>query len=189
MSFGRVFRRLLQLPASSPRTVGRDVDDEVGFHLEMRARELAAAGVPPDEARRRARAEFGDVDAARSALRREAGALGRARRRATIVDELGQDVRYAFRQLRRNPTFTAVSVLTLALAVGANAAIFSTVHGVLLSQLPFTTPDRLVRVYSDFRGRRASMSAPDYQDFQRTARSFSALAAPPTSRAAANRSG
>lgn len=94
------------------------------------------------------------------------------------MDTLLRDIRYAFRQLKRSPTFTLVAVLTLALGIGANTTIFSVVNAVLLRGLPFESPDQLVRVYqtNSVSGERATqMSFPTLSDIQRQSRSFSSL--------------
>jgi predicted permease len=88
-----------------------------------------------------------------------------------------QDLRYAFRMLAKNPGFTAIAVVTLALGIGANTALFSVVNGVLLNPLPFHEPDRLVAVYSKTSEGQDSISYPNFVDWQRENRSFSALAA------------
>src|SRR4029077_17181365 len=89
-----------------------------------------------------------------------------------------QDLRYAVRQLRRTPGFTAVAVLTLALGIGANTAIFSLVEGVVLAPLPYSQPDRLVMVWENNpRFPRVWDSYPNFQDWQRNARSFQQMAA------------
>jgi hypothetical protein len=88
-----------------------------------------------------------------------------------------QDLRYAFRMLAKNPGFTAIAVVTLALGIGANTALFSVVNGVLLNPLPFHEPDRLVAVYSKTTEGQDSISYPNFVDWQRDNRSFSALAA------------
>src|SRR3954447_20401143 len=80
------------------------------------------------------------------------------------MDTVRQDVRYASRRLVRSPGFTIVSVLTLALGIGANSAIFSVVYGVLLKPLPFAEPDRLVGIYHQTEGHRATMSGPNFTD-------------------------
>jgi len=94
------------------------------------------------------------------------------------MDALTQDIRYGFRMLLKAPAFVFVAVLTLALGIGANTALFSIISGVLLSPLPFHQPDRLVAVYSSNREfRTASISYPNFLDWVRNNRSFSALAA------------
>jgi predicted permease len=88
-----------------------------------------------------------------------------------------QDLRYAFRMLAKNPGFTAIAVVTLALGIGANTALFSVVNGVLLNPLPFHEPDRLVAVYSKTTEGQDSISYPNFLDWEHDNRSFSALAA------------
>src|SRR5215471_505265 len=94
------------------------------------------------------------------------------------MDTLLQDIRYGFRMLLKAPAFVAIAVLTLALGIGANTALFSIVSGVLLSPLPFAQPDRLMALFShnkDFD--RSSISYPNFVDWVRNNRTFSDLAA------------
>src|SRR5499426_2047161 len=96
------------------------------------------------------------------------------------MNSILQDFRYALRQLRKNPAFAAVAVLTLALGIGANTAIFSVVNGVLLRPLPYKEPDRLARVYSEFPTmslRKFWISAPEYLDIQKEAKSWESIGA------------
>src|SRR4051812_33707405 len=94
------------------------------------------------------------------------------------METLRQDIRYALRSLRRQPAFAALSILTLALGIGANAAIFTVVNAVLLRPLPYDHPDRLVALTTEWRrsGARATVSAPDYHDWHDGTQSFEAMA-------------
>src|SRR5258706_493703 len=98
------------------------------------------------------------------------------------MDHLRQDIQYALRRLFKAPGFTAVAVVTLALGIGANSAIFSVVNGVLLKPLPYPESDRLVGVYHVSEGARASMSGPNFTDIARTATSLENVAAISTTR-------
>jgi predicted permease len=150
-----------------------EMDEELRFHLEARADDLARAGVPRVEAERRARLEFGNVDGYKEHCREARG--------LRWPDELGQDLRFAFRSFRKNPGFAAVAVVTLALGIGANAAMFTLVESVLLRPLPYHDPARLVMVYSvgsfgPFSWRDGALADPDYLEL-RTLSAFSQLAA------------
>ena len=126
--------------------VEADVDDELRFHLEACAADLEASGHPPDEARRIARARFGDVDRVRDWMRAHDHDLQRKARRAESMETLLQDLRYAVRKLWQQPAFTAAVVLVLALGIGAATAMFSAVDAALLRPLPFQHDDRLVKI-------------------------------------------
>jgi predicted permease len=135
-------------PDGRPRVTDGTFDDEVQFHLDARAADLQALGQAPDVARAQAEREFGDADGARRYVATlDAGTRRHGMRRLTMTG-LGQDVRYAVRRLRRAPAFTVAVILTFALGIGANSAIFSVVDGVLLKPLPFPDPERLYAVYS-----------------------------------------
>ncbi|MBV9774322.1 MAG: ABC transporter permease, partial [Gemmatimonadetes bacterium] len=160
--------------------VDADVEDELQFHLATRAEELEARGVPTREARARALAEFGDLAGARRECREIGSRQLRRGRRGEWLDSLRQDLRFALRSLAKSPGFTAVGLLTLALGIGANTAIFSVVDGVLLRPPPVADPDRLVMLWETDRNSgtsREPASVPDYLDFRRKGAPFAALAA------------
>src|SRR5580692_3665131 len=119
----------------------RDVEEELRAHIEMRARDNRAAGMSPEEARYDAQRRFGN-----SSLVKEDT---RAMDIVGWIETTGQNLRYAARMLWRTPGFALVAILTLALGIGANVAIFTVVHAVLLEPLPFPHPEQLVRVYDD----------------------------------------
>jgi len=136
----RLFARArVRLESDAPE---RDMDEEMRFHLEMATRRNIERGMAPDEARRTAFVTFGGLaqqqDAALDAVP------------GHWADELRQDLTYAVRTLRRNPGFATSVVLTLALGIGANTAIFSVVNGVLIRPLPVPDPDRLMYVGWDY---------------------------------------
>ncbi len=149
----------------------QDLDDEIRAHLAMAVRERIERGEEPAEAEANAWREFGNATLVKEVTRD----MWSWRWLETLL----QDMRYGLRQLRRNPGFTAVAVLTLALGIGANTAIFSVVDGVLLAALPYPHPGRLVAIWETLQrsGHIASISYPNFRDWQRDARSFQRIAA------------
>ena len=151
-------RRVFRL--GSKANVEREVDDELAFHLEMREARLRAAGLAPDAARAEALKQFGDVAAVRDYCVTMDKERKQAMDRANLFAELRQDFSYALRVLRRNPAFSAVVVLTLALGIGANTAIFTLVDAVLLRTLPVPAPERLIAIGDPVRPSSLSTGAP-----------------------------
>jgi predicted permease len=145
------------------------LDEEMQSHLQMAARERVDRGEPATQARQSARREFGNVGLVREITRDQWGWLW--------LEELLQDLRYGARMLRKNPAFTAIAVLTLALGIGANTAIFSVVNGVLLNPLPFPHAEQLVTLHeSKPNFEYGSISYPNFRDWQKDNRTFSAVA-------------
>jgi predicted permease len=163
---GPAWRRYLRFWANDVRA---DLEDELRFHIESRIQEYVDAGMTPEQARAMTMQRFGDVESVRAHCHHIDHLHEQERRRADMLDALRQDLRYAARGLRRNPAFTLAAVLTLALGIGANTAIFSVVNGVLLRPLPYHEPDRLVRLFAAFRGRgveRFAISEPEFLDYK-----------------------
>ncbi|HKV52363.1 MAG TPA: ABC transporter permease [Gemmatimonadaceae bacterium] len=121
-----------------------DVDDELRFHIEMRERDYLVRGMSPTDARTAAVRRLGDLDAARAACISVITRRERRMARAELIDVLRQDIRFALRTLGRQKAWTAVAVLTLALGIGANTAMFSVVESALWHPLPYPDADRLV---------------------------------------------
>ena len=168
----RTLRALLRGFAISFRrgAFDRELREEMGFHLEQKERELVAAGMDPGEARHAARRRFGNPTLL---LEDSVEAAG------VTFDSVVQDVRYGARLLRRNPAFAATVALVLAVGIGANAAMFSLIHSVLLRPLPFPDADRLVFAYSTVpsRGWMNSVSSPaDVAEMCLQNRTFARLA-------------
>jgi putative ABC transport system permease protein len=150
------------------------LDEDIREHIERETQENIDRGMAPDEARRQALLKFGSV----ALVREDTRAVWISRR----LEELRQDVRYAFRTLRRNGAATLVGILVMALAIGANTAVFSVVHAVILNPLPYANPDRIVTLtYLSTGGNAAGersrqVSVPDFLDWQAQSSSFDAMA-------------
>jgi putative ABC transport system permease protein len=159
--FNALFRRSL---------VEQEMDEEFRFHLEMETEKLVREGLSPDAARREALIRFGGVERMRERTREERG--------TRLIEDTIRDLHYAARALAKNRVFAFVAVVTLALGIGANTAVFSVVNGVLLKPLPFNEPDRLVTLKeADEHGRSLWVSHPNFADWRERSRSFSGMLA------------
>jgi hypothetical protein len=115
------------------------MDDELQFHIEMQTDQLVRSGLPRDEARRRVLVEFGGLEQTRENCRDAVG--------IRLMNDIVSDLRYAVRTLIHAPGFTIVAVLTLALGIGSNTAVFRVVNTLLLQPLPFEEPSRVVMLW------------------------------------------
>jgi len=153
------------------RVVDQELSDEIRFHLEKLIEEKLAKGMTLREARYAALRELGAIEQIKEECR--------DMRRVNYLQDLLQDLRYGVRQLRRSPGFTAVAVLTLALGIGANTAMFSVIEAVLLRPLPYRDASHLVRVASLWHRAGSatlfSSSPPDFFDWRDQSRSFSSM--------------
>ncbi|MGE0438860.1 MAG: ABC transporter permease [Gemmatimonadales bacterium] len=158
-----------------------DVDKEIALHLELRAREFMAQGMTPEAARAAALEAFGDRPAIEAQVRHIHRDTRSDRRRREWFGELRHDLRVAVRMLRRSPGFAIAALLTLALGIGANTAIFSVLRSVVLRPLPYPAPAELVQVWADHtalgRAEPEWLTPPDFVDQQRDNRTFAAMAA------------
>ncbi|PYU79624.1 MAG: hypothetical protein DMG50_23315, partial [Acidobacteria bacterium] len=144
----------------------RQLDDEIQFHLDQQIAENISAGMSPDEARCAAQRTFGNPTFLKEKARDTWGWIW--------LDQAGQDLRYGLRTLRNSPNFTAVAVLTLALGIGANTAIFSLLDGLVLRDLSVPHPEQLVRFGAHVPGDDyAALSLPMFQELSRSQEVFS----------------
>ena len=163
-----------------PGSADSEVDSELRFHLEHRIQANIAAGMSPDEARRAAEERFGDVKGVRDECARLLTEDRKTQRRRDWIDDLRQDLRFATRSATNAPMFTLLAILTLALGIGANAAVFGVVKSVLLNALPYADAGRLMRVYTPIKAlgdREGSISAGTISDLRERQKSFSELGA------------
>jgi putative ABC transport system permease protein len=173
------FERPRRVPFVPPKPEA-EVDDELGFHLERRVQDNIGRGMSPEDARRAALERFGDVDGVRQECAQLLSQDRKAEARRDWLDDLRQDVRLAMRSAVRAPLFSLLAVLTLALGIGANAAVFGVVKSVLLNTLPYADPTRLVQIFCPFRDGtqdRGALSAGTISDIRERQRSFASFGA------------
>jgi hypothetical protein len=154
---GLVFRRRME----------RELDDELRAHLEMAVENHLRQGMTPEEARSAAQREFGGVEQTKEAYRE--------RRGLPVVETLVQDLRYGGRMLRKSPALTAVAILSLALGIGANTAIFTLIDALMLKMLPVKNPSELVELSRYHQGQHSSFSYPWYEQFRDRSHSFTGV--------------
>ncbi len=157
------------------RPAAHDVDDELAFHLERRIQDYIARGMSPEAARAAALERFGSVNVVRDECSRLLAEDQRALGRRNWLGDLAQDVRFGVRSATRAPLFTLLAIVTLALGIGANAAVFGVVKSVLLDALPYTDADRLMSVYAQRNdgGGRIALSAAAIGDIRQRVRALS----------------
>jgi predicted permease len=147
-----------------------DLDEELRSHIDFAVEENLKRGMSSQQARTTALRKFGGVTQTKENYR--------VQRSLSVAESLGRDVHYALRQFLKSPGFAITVVLTLALGIGANTAIFSIVEGVVLAALPYPQPDRLVMVLESRPSlKELGISYPDFQDWQRDARSYEQMSA------------
>ncbi|HEX8879277.1 MAG TPA: ABC transporter permease [Candidatus Acidoferrum sp.] len=154
------------------RSLDRELDAELRSHLDMAVERNLAQGMSREQARRQALLDFGGLQQTKE--------IYRERRGLPFLDALFQDLRYAFRMLGKSPGFTSIAILTLALGIGANTAIFSAINAVLLRPLPFPNANRLVFVWATDRQRGIQedvTSYPNFEDWKAQSKTLEALAA------------
>jgi hypothetical protein len=146
----------------------RELKEELESHLQMAAQDRADRGETPEQARGAARRELGNVELIKEVTREMWGWAS--------FERLMQDLRYGFRMLAKSPGFTATAILTLALGIGANTALFSVVNGVLLNPLPYPNPDQLTWIAeSKPNFATGSISFPNFLDWQKNNHTFTSM--------------
>ncbi len=168
MTLHSLFRRFLNI--FHKNHLERELHDELSTHLQLHTEDNLRAGMFPENARRQALLKLGGLEQTKEIIRDQQS--------LPLAESLLRDAHYALRLLKKSPAFTTIGILTLALGIGANTAIFSVVNSVLLRSLPFAHPNQLVGIssrstYFDFPN--LGLSLPDIADVRATAESFSAI--------------
>ena len=172
----RGVKRLFAFSSRTRDEVRTDIHDEFQFHLDMRVADLMRDGLSEADARAQAAREFGNQRAGAAAIAHHDDRIEQRRRLSTIAGEIKQDALIALRLLGRSPGFAAVAILTLALGIGANTAIFSALDAVLLRPLPYPAPDRLVEVFERLEnGSQNSVAGGVFLDWKQHSTQFEAM--------------
>lgn len=153
------------------RRLERELDEEIRFHIEMRIEDNLKSGMKPEEARRAALRDFGGVESAKEQYRERSS--------IALIETTLQDIRYALRSFRRGPGYAVTAITVMALAIGANTAMFSVLHALLLEPLPYAAPDELAMLWTEdpSQGVREGRAAyRDIEQWQRLAASFAGIA-------------
>src|SRR5581483_2014854 len=152
------------------RTVESEMEDELRFHSEHQVEKYVREGLSREDASRRVRMAFGGMEQVKEDCRDARG--------VSLVEDLVQDLRYGWRTLLKSPGFASTALLTIALGIGANTALFSVIYGVLLSPLPFKDASRLVELNETTPNvGDVSVSYPNFEDWRAGSRTLSKMAA------------
>ena len=173
-------RRLFRLDLRRPSDAVRDADAELSSVIDARTEYLVARGMAPDVAHAEAVRALGDLSDVRERVQRSAEYRERALAAHDAVDDAKTDIRFALRTFRRSPAFTAAAVITLALAIGANTAMYTAVSAVILRPLPYADPERLVTIGEDnaaFHWQLADAAPANFLDWKDQVAAFSGVAA------------
>jgi len=147
-----------------------EFDEEIESHLQLHIEDNLRMGMTPDEARRQAMIKLGGIESTKEAYRDQRG--------LPVLERLWQDVRYGARMMRKNPGFTAVALLTLALGIGANTAVFSVINATLLRPFPYENPEQLIILQErNAGGGLQDASYLNYADWRSQSASFESMAA------------
>jgi predicted permease len=158
--------------APSPDEIEREVDDEVGLHIEMRAKDFERKGLDSKAARLAARRRFGDAERYRKEMSEIKNGHVTRQERCRYWDEIRQDIRFGLRQLSKKPALALMIVALLAIGLGVNTAIFSVVKPVLLEPLPYESPHQLVMIWDTRKGQSSPVSYLNFQDWRTANKSF-----------------
>ena len=167
------------LPGRRPAPVStdEDVERELRAHVALHAERLVREGIEPTEARKRAQQAFGNYPAISRQCRNIAASPTPREAFASMLESILTDIRFAWRTLRKSPAFLVTSVLTLALGIGANTAIFGIINGILLQPLPYNEPDRIVALWErNAEGRDNSIAGANFWDWQAQTSLFESMA-------------